>query len=187
MGVAQQVQSGSVRFVLVGPRAGWTGELKATPTSRVGYVFRDGVHTVGVNEVEGTRRALAQWGAFQEGSRQHDEAQKKWDEAYGSSTVQSKESSIQSPGQGSEERSSHDSSGTDATAQGDAGSNPSGDGQERTPRSMSIVDACKVLDHSKDDQWTDDGKPRIKLIQDLCRDKSIKRAEIDATGITRNK
>jgi hypothetical protein len=42
-----------------------------------------------------------------------------------------------------------------------------------------ILEAIKLLDHTNDEQWTDDGLPRTDVIRTLADDASIKRIDIN--------
>lgn len=43
-----------------------------------------------------------------------------------------------------------------------------------------IATALELLDHAKDESWTDEGKPRVEVICALMEDDTITRAEIEA-------
>lgn len=189
MAEAQPVQSGMVRFVLVGKREGFSGYLGGGGTSRHKFPFSKGVCNLPFQEAELARKRMAFHAAYPEGSNELAEAQRKWRESQGetdgSTETPPSGSGVRPDGEGSGERSADDRSGADETQAGETGVVPEGDRPERTENAMSIAEAVALLSHVKDDHWTQDGKPSIKLIQQLCKNQSIKRSEIDEVGVVR--
>lgn len=45
---------------------------------------------------------------------------------------------------------------------------------------QALVEALNTLDHKDDAQWTDDGSPRVDVIQKICNDVTVTRAQINA-------
>jgi len=186
---AQRSQGVATRFVLVGPDAGKTVVKRATATSKHGYHFVDGVFTINSVEAENVRQILAQYGAFPDGSPEYVEAQRFWEEQNGETKTPTDAGSVQQNGPGPGQGSADNRGGADEASTGDSGSVPQGDGSERAQDSVEprddIRDALALLDPTTDDHWNTEGKPQIKLIQQLCKDPSIKRAEIDVFEVTR--
>jgi hypothetical protein len=198
MAEAELAQSGMVRFVLVGQRGEWSGYVGGAAASRHKFAFSNGVCTLPFQIAEQSRKRLAFFSAYPEGSQELADAREAWErqqgDEHGSTETPSAGSGFRPAGAEPTERPAALGAGNDEAAPGETGVVSNGDGQERASepvdspppaRATSIEDAVQVLDHSKDDQWTQDGKPSIKLIQQLCKDPTIKRAEIDAVGVTR--
>ena len=186
MAEAQPVQSGMVRFVLVGQREGFSGYVSGGRSSRHRFGFSNGVCTLPFQEAEMSKQRLAFFAAYPEGSQELMDAQAKWRDRDGGTKTPPVPSEVRPAGEESPQGTGTAQGSEDAGAAGrESGSVPDRDGHERTPRSMSIADAVQVLDHSKDDQWTTEGKPKIPLIKQLCKDPTITRAEIDAVGVVR--
>jgi hypothetical protein len=184
--MSELAQAGMVRFVLVGGRENFSGYLGGGGTSKHKFGFSDGVCTLSFQDAERSRRILSFYAAYPEGSQELADAQKAWQEQqHGSTQAPTAEGQVRSDGEGSSEGSAAQGSGHAETETGSAGAVPERDGSERTSRAMTLKDAVAVLDPAKDDHWTQDGAPKLALIQQLCKDKSIKRDEVDAVGVTR--
>ena len=187
--LAQPVQSGFVRFVIVGQREGFSGYLGPTASSRHRFRFENGVCTLPFQEAELSRQRLAFHAAYPEGSQALSDAQEAWRKQSGSTATPTTDSDVRPAGEESPQGSAVSGQGDAETTSGDSGSVPGGDGSERASdevkRAMPIEEAVGLLDHSKDDHWTLDGKPQVKLIQQLCKDGTITRDQVDEVGVVR--
>ena len=191
MQAAQQpVQSGMVRFVLVGGREGFSGYLGGANVSKHKFAFSQGVCILPFQEAELSKQVLAFFAAYPEGSQELMDAQTKWEDAQGEKDGSTKTPTIhggvRQAGQEPSEGNAAAGSGDGETAQGESRSVPERDGLQRTSYAMSIPDALAIFDHSKPEQWTTGGKPILKLVQQLCQSEDITRADVDEFGITRN-
>lgn len=178
-------QAGMVRFVLVGKREGFSGYLGGGGASRHRFAFSKGVCALPFQEAEQSRKMLRFFSAFPDGSRELAAAQESWRLQNGDSKTSTTASEVRPDGESPDQRSAAQSDGYSETSQGDTRSIPKGDGQERSPRAMKLSEAVKLLNPTKDDHWTSDGKPKLVLLQQLLKDNTLKREEVDQLGVTR--
>jgi len=171
-----QVQSGMVRFVLVGGREGFSGYLGGGNVSKHRFAFSKGVCTLPFQAAEQSRKILKFYAAYPEGSKELAEAQAKWRKQQdGNTKISTNEGEVRPDGTGADQGSTAQSDGHAEAQTGDSGELPERDGQKRPSRAMSLVAALKLLDPAKDDHWTSDGKPKLVLLQQLLKDKTLGR------------
>ena len=192
---AQPVQSGMVRFVLVGKREGFSGYLGGSNASRHKFPFNRGVCELPFQEAELAKKVMAFFAAYPEGSQELLAAQEAWakqqaGDADGSTQAPAAERGVRPAGEEPSQGAAAQSEGHAETEAGGSGSVSERDGLQRSEdevaaRQAQIAEALDVFDHAQDDHWTAQGKPKLNLVQQLTGDDTITRAEVDAVGITR--
>jgi hypothetical protein len=186
----QLVQSGMVRFVLVGLRENFSGYLGGGGVSRHRFGFAKGVCTLPFQEAEHARKRLKFHAAFPEGSKELEVAQAAWNKdprnPHGNSETPTVHSEVRPSGEKSGSRSADDRPRSDETQAGSTGVVSDRNGLQRSPETIdSIREAFKAFDHSKDDHWTQEGKPKIQFIRKLTGDDTIMREDLDALEFVR--